>query len=304
MRRKGRCSEMMLKSGEVFFSENDSSFMIPETLSLFGLSVSFYGLLLLVAAVAGIIVSLNITRKKRQNEEGMLTLLTLAIIFALLGARLYYVIFEWETFLREPLAILNFRNGGLSYFGALFGAWFVMKGYCRKKGGDFARYADTVSMGAAVAAPFIWAGCACVREPLGTFYDGLFSVRIGAEYITSEVNEFYTDVLLTNVMRVNEKAYVSMHPVALYGIVLSCVSFAGLCVVNRKAKADGTVFSAYLMLNAVMILILECFRADRYCIWGTTIPANSVVAGVVLLVVLYSFARECYLDKKQKGMSL
>ncbi len=295
---------MMLRSGEVFFSENDSSFMIPETISLFGLSVSFYGLLLVVAALAGIIVVLNITRKKRQNEEGMLTLLTLAILAALVGARLYYVLFEWETFFREPLAILNFRNGGLSYFGALFGAWFVMKGYCRKKDVDFTQYADTVSMGAAAAAPFIWTGCAFVREPLGTFYNGLFSVRIGAEYITSDMNELYTETLLNNVTRVNEKGYVSMHPVALYGVVLSCLAFAGLWFVNRKAKAEGTVFSAYLMFSAVLILVLECFRADRYCIWGTTIPANSVVAGVVLFVVLYGFAKECYLDKKQKGISL
>lgn len=295
---------MMLRSGEVFFSEKEGSFMIPESISLFGFSISFYGVLLVVAVMTAIILVIKISGKRRQNEEQMLTMLTLVIVSSLLGARLYYVIFEWETFLREPLAALNLRNGGLSYFGALFGAWFAMKWYCRKKDTDFMRCADTVSMGAAVAAPFVWAGCAFVREPLGKFYDGPFSVRIGTEYITSDVKELYTDALLSNVTRVNEKVYVSMHPVALYGMILSCLAFAGLCFVNRKAKTDGTVFSTYLMISAVLVLLLECFRADRYCIWGTDIPANSVVAGVVLFVVLYGFVKNYYLDKTKKRIYL
>ena len=145
---------MTLRSGEVFFAEQSDSFIIPESISLFGLSVSFYGILLVLAALVGIIAVTEFTRRLRRNQEWTLTLVTLVILSALLGGRLYYVLFEWQKFAREPLMLLNLRSGGLSYFGALFGAWFAVKGYCRKKDKDFLQSAEVLCFGAAAAAPF------------------------------------------------------------------------------------------------------------------------------------------------------
>lgn len=275
---------MTLRSGEVFFSEQSNSFIIPEAISLFGFSVSFYGIFLVVAALVGIITVTEVTRRRRQSQEWGLTLVTLVIVSALLGGRLYYVLFEWQKFVQEPLMLLNFRSGGLSYFGALLGAWFAVKGYCRRKNGDFLQSSDVLCFGAVAAAPFVWSGCAFVREPLGKVYDGVFSVRIGAEYFQRET----------------ETEYVSMHPVAIYGIVLSILVFAILCVVMRKKKQSGTVFTVYLALHAVEMFVLECFREAPYCIWGTELPVNFVVAGVILLTIMVGWVRQCSLNKKLK----
>lgn len=275
---------MTLRSGEVFFSEQSEGFRIPESVSLFGFIISFYGIFLVLATLIGIIVVTEMARRKQQNTEKSITLITLVIVSALLGGRLYYVLFEWEKFIHEPLMVLNFRSGGLSYFGALFGAWFAVRGYCRKTGEDFMQYADTLCVGAAAAAPFIWAGCAFIREPLGRFYKGVFAVKIGS---------VYEDAAATGEL-------MSVHPLAVYGIILGLITFAGLCVTSLRAKQSGTVFSVYLMVNAVIIFGLECFRADSYMIWGTEIPANFVVAAVMFFTVTGSGLRQLSINRKLK----
>ncbi len=273
---------MILRSGEVFFSEKSEGFMIPESVSLFGLTISFYGVFLVIAALIGIVVITELTRRRKQGLELRLTLVTLTIVAALLGGRIFYVMFEWQKFVREPLMLLNLRSGGLSYFGALLGAWFAVKGYCRKKNTDFMQQADALSFGAAAAAPFVWCGCAFVREPVGKAYDGLFAVRIGGEYASIGTGE----------------TYVSVHPVAVYGIVCGILVFTVLLTVLRKAKQSGTVFSMYLVLHAAEMFVLECFRAESYEIWGTGIPVNLVVAGVILLTITVGWIRQLSLNKK------
>jgi phosphatidylglycerol:prolipoprotein diacylglycerol transferase len=287
---------MTLRSGEIYVTEQNSSYIIPETISLFGLTISFYGLLLVVAALIGIIVISEATRRKKQNTEWNLTLITLLILSALLGGRLYYVLFEWEKFMAEPWALINLRSGGLSYFGALFGAWSTIKLYCRKKDGDFLQSADTLCLGAAAAAPWIWCGCAFVREPLGKFYDGLFAVRIGAEYI----GEATERAGVVQMQRISGKQYISVHPVAVYGIVFSVLIFVLLCVYMFYVKREGAVFTAYLVMNSVAMAVLEAFRADSYYVWGTTIPVNYIVSGVILFTIAFTWIRRLIPAKRSK----
>ncbi len=290
---------MTLRSGEVYFSGQREGVSIPESISLFGLSVSFYGLFLVIAAFVALFVIVREARRKQQNAEWYLTLLTVGIVAALVGARIYYVVFQWHLFMQEPLSLLNFRSGGLSYFGALFCTWFVLKWFCRKKNEDFLKSVDVLSMGAAAAAPFVWFGCMFVREPLGRFYEGWCAMRIGTEYLPEAVSRTYSETLASNLCTVNGTACVSTYPVALYGIVVSTVLFMILSFYKRKVKTDGSVFVLYLLATAGMMVLLEFFRADRCYIWGTEIPVNYVVGGVVILTVGAGYGRLFWLKRKK-----
>ncbi len=291
---------MTLRTGEVYISEQGEGFVIPEAISLFGFSISFYGLFLVLAALIGIIVITKEAHKRKQSVEWSLTLVTLVIVSALLGARVYYMMFQWEVFVADPLVFLDFRSGGLAYFGALFGAWCMVKWYCRRKNEPFAPNADMLCIGAAFAAPFIWTGCAFVREPLGRFYDGFFSVRISSEYLTEEIEEAEFFKMMSQADRMQDKFFISMHPVAIYGVVSSLLVLIVLCFYKYRQKRDGELFVMYLWMNAAVFLVLEHFRADRYCIWGTKIPVNYVVSGVLLLMIAYGWGKQFFNWKKFK----
>jgi prolipoprotein diacylglyceryltransferase len=68
----------------------------------------------------------------------------------------------------------------------------------------------------------------------------------------------------------------------------------------RRKKQAGTVFTVYLVLCSAAMFVLECFREAPYCIWGTEIPVNFVVSGVILLTILIGWGRQFSLNKKLK----
>lgn len=296
---------MTLRSVEVFFFEQGSSYTIPESISLFGFSISFYGLFLALAAFVGILVVLAEVKRKQKDVEWNLSLLTLVIVAALFGARLYYVLFQWRFFVENPIALFNFRGGGLSYFGALFGAWFAVKWYCRRTEEDFVQSADCLSFGAAAVAPIVWLGCVMVREPMGVFYDGIFSVCIPQNGVSfGHMDSAFSEEILQNTRTIGAAEYVTVHPVAIYGMVCSILVFGILVALRRGVKQSGGMFSLYLCLNAVTCFCLELFRAERCYIWGTNIPVNCVVATVLVITIVAGWLQQHLKQKKPWGKHL
>lgn len=290
---------MTLETGTVYFFEQGMA-EIPETVSLFGFPVSLYGICMVLAAAAGVLVSLREGRKRNQDTELTLTLLWITILSALIGARVYYAVFQWYPFSDNPLLVLNIRSGGFAYFGALFGAWPAVKWYCRRNSADFDKAADVLCTGAAAAAVPVWLGCVFTREPAGRFYDGIFSVRIGTEYLPQEVENSLVRELWNKADRINGKLYISMHPVALYGLLAAILILTGVLIAKRFIKQDGNLFLWYLLLNSAACLVLEPFRASRCCIWGTEIPINLLVAAVLLLALLAVEIRYWLRQKNRK----
>jgi len=279
---------MTLETGSVYFSGQNHELVLPETVSIFGFSVSFYGIFLVLAAVIGVSVALREGKKRRLKNEWLFSALSLSIVFGVLGARIYYVMFQWHPFIKSPLTALNLRSGGLAYFGALLGIWMVIRIFCKRKQESFEKTADALCIGASYAAIPVWLGCVFAREPIGRFSEGAFSVRLGTQYLPREADCSGMRELWSHVIVIEGESYISMHPVALYGIVAGVVIAVLLAIAKRVLKKDGQLFWMYLFLNGIATVILEYFRASRCCIWGTEIPMNSVVAGVLVMVILIS----------------
>lgn len=274
---------MTVKTVEVFFYEQEYSFRFPESISVFGFSVSFYGVFLVLAAIAGILVAYRETKKRQGNVEQLITLLTIIIVAGMIGARVYYVMFHWASFAANPLSLLNLRNGGLSYFGALLGAWGAAGIYCHRKKIAFMGHADALGLGAAAAAPFVWFGCILIREPLGRFCNSALSESFSMEHLPRSTKNM--DV--TPLMRVDRGRgnLVSTYPVALFGLLFGILFLMILFLVKDRVKKAGSLFDLYLALNCMGSIVLEWFRLDRCYIWGTRLCANQIIAGGMLFVL-------------------
>ena len=275
---------MTVKTVEVFFRKQEYSFRFPESISIFGFSVSFYGIFLVLAAVAGILVSYRETKKKKGNTEQLITLLTLVIVAGVIGARIYYVIFHWASFAEHPFGMFNLRSGGLSYLGALFGAWGAAGVYCYRKKVMFAEFKDSLGLGAAVAAPFVWIGCILIREPLGRYTESFLAESFSMEYLPQSTKNM--DV--TPLMKVGRGSgtFVTTYPVPLFGLLLSIVFLVVLFLMKGRIKKKGSLFRLYLAMNCAGCIVLELFRLEQCRIWGTTLCANQTIAGVTLFGLL------------------
>lgn len=278
---------MTVKMVEVFFFKQELSFRVPESISVFGFSISFYGIFLVLAAVAGILTAYGETKKKRGNVEQLVTMLTIIILAGIWGARIYYVMFHWASFMEKPLGLINLRSGGLSYFGALFGAWGAVSLYCYRKKIAFTEFADALGLGAAVAAPFVWLGCVFVREPLGRYCDWFVAESFSMEYLPKSTKNMDVTPLL-KVGR-GDGTLVSTYPVALFGLLFSVLLLMVLFLVKGRVKRNGSLFYFYLAMNSIGCIVIELFRIDRCYIWGTTLCANQIIAGVLFLGLVITF---------------
>ena len=95
--------------------------------TIFGIDIMWYGVLMATGMILGTIIALKEAKRVGIKEDDVLDLAMFAIPFGLLGARLYYVIFNWSYYSQNPSQILNFRGGGMAIHGALIAG--ILTGY-------------------------------------------------------------------------------------------------------------------------------------------------------------------------------
>lgn len=236
--------------------------MDPVAFKIFGIEVMWYGVLITIGVFIGIILALRETKRLGVNEDDFIDLLIFAIPSAIIGARLYYVIFKWDYYGKNLDQIFNFRGGGLAIHGAIIAAVLVAIVFTRKRKLDFWQFAD-------IAAPSLILGQAIGRW---------------GNYINQEAYGTPTDLpwgIIVNGVKV--------HPTFLYESIGNLIIFFILLWYRRKkARSTGEVFLLYAMLYSLVRFFVEGFRIDSLMLGPIRVAQLvSVSAILISLYLLY-----------------
>ena len=106
---------------------------VGSSVSVLGFPITYYGMLIGLAMVIGIFIAAAEAKRTKQNPEDYFDLVVFAIIFAVIGARIYYVIFDWSTYKNDLLSIFNIRQGGLAIYGGVIAAVITVFVFAAKK---------------------------------------------------------------------------------------------------------------------------------------------------------------------------
>ena len=120
---------------------------LADHIDIFGFSIAFYGIIIGLGMLAGINIATWDAKKRGQNLDIYLDFAIYAIIFSIIGARAYYVIFEWDMYKNDLLQVFNLRAGGLAIYGGVIGAVITLIVFCRVKKQSFFSMADTGVLG-------------------------------------------------------------------------------------------------------------------------------------------------------------
>lgn len=101
--------------------------------SLFGIDIYWYAILIVGAMIAGIIVLKLRDGLYGIKFETIIDLVLYLIPISIISARLYYVFFDLDFFLKEPMQILNIRTGGMAIYGGIIGGAITSFIFCKKK---------------------------------------------------------------------------------------------------------------------------------------------------------------------------
>ena len=94
-------------------------------------ALRWYGLLIALAVLAGLALSSRLARQRGIDPALITDLLPVLVLGAVVGARLYYVLFEWRQYSGDWLAVLAIWRGGIAIHGALIGGTLTTIVYCR-----------------------------------------------------------------------------------------------------------------------------------------------------------------------------
>ena len=103
----------------------------PIALQLGPLAIHWYGVIIASGVVLAVVLALREAKRRNVSEDDILNLILWALPFALIGARLYYVIFEWSYYQANPSEIIKIWHGGIAIYGGLIAATIVFIIYCR-----------------------------------------------------------------------------------------------------------------------------------------------------------------------------
>ncbi|MBR2045047.1 MAG: prolipoprotein diacylglyceryl transferase [Agathobacter sp.] len=247
-------------------------------------SIAYYGIIIACGMMAGVMLAATIAKRSGQDPDVYYDAAIYAIIFALVGARLYYVAFKWDYYSQDLTRILNVREGGLAIYGGVIAAVITVYIYTRIKKISFGLMADT-------AAPALILG-QCIgrwgnffnREAFGGYCDNLFAMQLPVSAVRSSD---ITQELREHIMMVDGISYIQVHPTFLYESLWNLGVMICLLVYWKHRKFDGEVFLLYMFGYGIGRFWIESLRTDQLLLPVINYPVSMVVAaGMVLIAVV------------------
>lgn len=182
---------------------------VGKSIEVFGLEIAFYGIIIGLGVMAGIMMAAYQAKKTKQDPEVYYDLAIYAVIFSVIGARLYYVIFSWDQYKNDLLSIFNIRQGGLAIYGAVIAAVITVYVFARVKKLSFVMLVDTAAPGLVLGQIIGRWGNFFNREAFGEYTDGMFAMRLPLDAVR---NSDVTELMMKHVETVKGISYIQVHP--------------------------------------------------------------------------------------------
>ena len=245
--------------------------MNPILIEFGPIAIRWYGLMYVIAMlVGGWLIGKEVARKGIPlSDDARWNFITMVFLWGILGARIYYVLFNWDYYGAYPVEIPAIWHGGLAIHGGLIGGTLAALWFVRKHQLSFWSIADA-------CAPSIILGQAFGR--FGNFMNG-------------EVHGTPTDLPWGISFPLSSPAgqefgEVPLHPAMLYELILNLIIFAVLWSIRRRPVQDGFLFSLYLILYSVGRFFVSTLRAEDLYLGSIRAPH---VVSVLIVVIVGSF---------------
>lgn len=250
---------------------------------IFGYDIYWYGVII----GSGILIALSLAvyeaKRTGQNPEHYVDIALFGVIFSVIGARLYYVLFSWKLYVNAPLKIFALREGGLAIYGGIIAGIITVIVYTRKKHLNFWLIADTAAPSLLLGQIIGRWGNFFNREAFGGYTDNLFAMR----YLKEQVHTIAPSVL-DKVVTVNGTDYIQVHPTFFYESMWNTGIFLFLLWMKKRKKFNGQIFGLYLLGYACGRVWIEGLRTDQLKIGDFAVSQIlSVVLIFVALILLW-----------------
>lgn len=255
---------------------------VPKGFQVFGVEFTVFGILVALGMLMGIFFIVLEAKRTNQNQNQYLGMVIFAIVGGVIGARLYYVGFQWNLYKNNAEEILNLRNGGMAFYGALLGGTLFAALFCQLRKISFWKMADTAVTGLLMGQIAGSLGCFFSREGFGEYTDNALAMQLPLSAVRSGD---VTTGLRENLAEINGVSYIQAHPLFLYNCLWCILILIFILAIRRKKRFQGELFMHYLAGYGLGHIVIEWLRTDKLYIPATKIPVSVLVS--VLLAVYF-----------------
>ncbi len=256
--------------------------------SVFGIDIAWYGIIICFGLILGVLYSMfRAKRNEGVKTDDVIDLAFFLVIFGVIGARLYYVIFKFGDYIKTGsdgsfdlgktlLAMINIREGGLAIYGAIIAGFFTILVFSKVKKIKFLKILDFVSPAVMIGQIIGRWGNFMNAEAFG--YETDLPWRMGIHVSASSDPETLVELSVKYV-----------HPTFLYESLWNLIGFLIINAIYKKKKFDGQIFFMYIAWYGLGRAFIEGLRTDSLMFGPVRISqligALAFVAGLVLLIV-------------------
>jgi len=262
----------------------------PVAFSFGNFEIRWYGILIAVALLIGIVVSYYIAKYRGQRAEEVINFAPFSVVAGVIGARLLHVLVNWSYYSENLSYIFAFRRGGLAIQGVMLGGVLALLAFCKVRKLNFWLWADIIS-------PALLLGQAIGRW--GNYFN---QEAFGMP--TSLSWGIYIDPINRPVAYANSEFF---HPTFFYEFVANIILFGLLLLIHRlyRKRPDsfpaGLVFSTYLGIYAVYRSVIEYYRIDSSFFMGIKVVyILDAVTVIAVLIMINSLVKRFRAEKLQK----
>ncbi|WP_020007069.1 prolipoprotein diacylglyceryl transferase [Salinicoccus albus] len=238
----------------------------PIAIDLGPIAIHWYGIIIAAGMLIGYFIADREANRKGLPEGTLMDLMFYIIIFSLIGARLYYVIFQWGYYSQNPLDIILINEGGMAIHGGLIGGFLAGLIYCRRNKLSFFQVADII-------APSLILG-----QAIGRWGNFINQEAHGGEVSRQFLESLMLPEFIINQMYIDGAYY---HPTFLYESLWNLAGFVLLLLIRPRLKIGQTIL-LYLIYYSFGRFFIEGMRTDSLMI-GDVLRTAQVIS--ILLII-------------------
>ena len=249
--------------------------------SLGPFTIYWYSVTMLIAVLTGIYLAIK--ESKRVNHyEYISNLITPLIIFGIIGARLYYVIFNFSYYKNDLLSIFKIWEGGIAIYGAIIGGLIAIMYHAHKNNESIIETTDIIAPGLLLAQAIgRW----------GNFFNGeAHGGIVTLEYL----KKLHIPKFIINGMYINGTYY---EPTFLYESIWCILGFIVLLIIRKLTKREkGIMTSSYFIWYGIGRIVIEGLRTDS--LYLGSIRISQLVSLVLIIIGIFGILYNKIKDKR------
>ena len=240
------------------------------------ISIHWYSILLFIAILLGSNLAIKEAKKHGFEEDFMVNLLFLGVIIGILGARIYYVIFNFDYYKDNLIEVFKVWNGGLAIHGGIIAGFITIAIICYKKKVNLLKILDYLVVGLIIAQAIgRW----------GNFFNG---EAHGAITSLSYLESLHLPKFIIDGMYINGSYYI---PTFLYESIWCLMGFIIMIILRRKKFMKvGYLTSFYLVWYGAERFFVEGLRTDSLMFFSLRIAQLVSLVMVVIGIILFIYS--------------